>query len=520
MSEESFTVRNKLSASFSRLSDAHHLTALIPTSLANSEKTLRRLVIVVLLYSIPASQAMVPLIDPDIWWHLRTGQWIVDHAQVPATDSFSAYGMGKRWVAYSWLYEILVYALFTKLGLMGILVFTVSMSLLIALVLHGVLRRARLPFIAEVFLVAVALGAMSSLLSPRSWLFSILFFTVELFILFHVRRTDKITPLLALPPLFVLWANLHMQFIYGLAALGLFLMEVLLSRLPSLSLYPRHRPNISPGRVSLLLLACLVATLITPYHFRLYIPIFEVIGQTGAFQLILELLPISFRTFTDWLVIGLAIGGAFVLGWQRAWLPFPTLLLLMGTFLAFRARRDVWVLVLAAVFIISEFGRFVRSEPSFAFTKLRIICIIVALTLGSYLIALRRHISEQQLESVVERKFPVAAVRFVNEKNYSGPLYNDFGWGGYLIWTLPRLLVSMDGRMNVHGDQRIERSVKTWSGLRGWESDPELMKARLVIGGANKALTNLMRMDSRFKLVYEDATAAVFIASTDSALSN
>ena len=78
----------------------------------------------------------------------------------------------------------------------------------------------------------------------------------------------------------------------------------------------------------------------------------------------------------------------------------------------------------------------------------------------------------------------------------------------------------MDGRMNVHGDQRIDRSVNTWSGLRGWESDPELMKARLVIGGANNALTNLMRMDSRFKLVYEDATAAVFIASTDSALSN
>ena len=405
LSEEISTARDKL---FPSLLTASHRMTLIPAALTNSERTLRRLVIVVLLYCIPAFQAMVPLIDPDIWWHLRTGQWIVDHAQVPATDSFSAYGMGKPWVAlhfavyiqlclnflefcYSWLYEILVYALFTKLGLMGILVFTVSMSLLIALVLHGALRRARLPFIAEVFFVAVALGAMSSLLShPRSWLFSILFFTVELFILFHVRRTDKVTPLLALPPLFALWANLHMQFIYGLAVLGLFLVEVLLSHMPSLGLYPRHRPNISLGRISLLLLACLVATLITPYHFRLYIPIFEVIGQTGAFQLILELLPLSFRTLADWLVIGLTIGAAFVLGWQRAWLPFPTLLLLMGTFLAFRARRDRWVLVLAAVFIISEFGSFVRSEPPFGFTKLRTICVIVALTVAIYLIASAR----------------------------------------------------------------------------------------------------------------------------------
>ena len=137
-----------------------------------------------------------------------------------------------------------------------------------------------------------------------------------------------------------------------------------------------------------------------------------------------------------------------------------------------------------------------------------------------YLIGLRRQISEQQLESVVEQRFPVAAVKFINEKNYSGPLYNHFNWGGYLIWALPRLLVSMDGRMNLHGDQRIERSVNTWSGLRGWESDPELMKARLVIGGVNDALTNLMRMDSRFKLVYEDAIAVVFVTSTDGVLSN
>lgn len=494
--------------------------ALIPASLANSEKTLRRLVIVVLLYCIPASQAMVPVVDPDIWWHLRTGQWIVDHVQVPATDPFSAYGDGKPWVAYSWLFETLVYVLFTKLGLMGILVFTVSMSVLIALVLHRALRRVGLPFTAEVFFAAIALGAISSLFSPRPWLFSILFFTLELFILFHVRRTDKIAPLMVLPPLFVLWANLHIQFIYGLAVLGLFLMEVFLSHLPSLSLYPRQRPNVSLGRLSLLLVGCLGATLITPYHFGLYAPILEYIGQTGAFQLILELLPLSFRALADWLVIGLTIVAAFVLGWQRAWLPFPTLLLLMGTFLAFRARRDVWVLVLAAVFIISEFGRFVRNEPSFGLTKLRTICVILALTFAIYLIGLGRQISEPQLETVVERQFPVAAVKFINEKSYSGPLYNPFGWGGYLIWALPRLLVSMDGRTNLHGDQRIARSVNTWSGLRGWESDPELMKARLVIGGVNHALTNLMRMDSRFKLVYEDAIAAVFVASPNGGLSN
>jgi hypothetical protein len=485
----------------------------ISALLANSEKTLRRLVIVVLLYCIPVSQAMVPSVDPDIWWHFRTGQWIFSHSQVPMTDPFSAYGMGKPWVAYSWLFEILIYALFEKFGLMGILVFTVAMSLLITFVLHGTLRWARSPFVVEVFCVAVALGGMSSLLSPRPWLFSILFFAVELFILFHVRRTERIPPLLALPPMFALWANLHIQFIYGLAVLGLFLLEVVLMQRPSFSLYRKHRSNLSIRRVSLLVLGCVVATLMTPYHFLLYIPIFEYIGQTGAFQMVTELLPLSFRSFADWLVVGLAIGAAFVLGWQRAWLPFPTLLFLMGAFLAFRARRDIWVLVLAAVFIINEFGRFMRSEPSFGFTKSRTISVIVALTVAIYLIGLRRQISEEQLASVIEQKFPVAAVKFINENNYLGSLYNHFNWGGYLIWALPRLPVSMDGRTNLHGDKRIEHSVNTWAGLRGWDSDPELMKAELIIGGHDHPLTNLLRTDSRFNLVYEDTTSAVFLAS-------
>ena len=114
---------------------------------------------------------MVPVVDPDIWWHLRTGQGIVDHAPGVAVYPFSAYGAGKPGVAYSWLFEILVYALFTKLGLMGILVFTILISLLIALVLHSALRWVGLPFIAEVFSVTVALGAMSNLISPRPWLF-------------------------------------------------------------------------------------------------------------------------------------------------------------------------------------------------------------------------------------------------------------------------------------------------------------------------------------------------------------
>ena len=484
--------------------------AFFPSSLTDWEKTSRRVAILVLLYAIPAFQAMLPIDDPDLWWHLRTGQWILEHGRVPMEDPFSVYGMGKPWIAYSWLFEILVYGLFRKLGLSGILLFLVVTSLLIALAIQLSIRRAKLPFLAEVVLLAVAFSSMKPIYTPRSWLFSILFFTIELYILFHMRRTGKLAAGFLLPPLFALWANLHLQFIYGLAVLGLLIGEAIMYR--RLFRQSLERESALPvERLSFIALACVLATFITPYHYHLYRPLFEISLQTGAFQNISELHPLFFRSPADWFVLALTIGAAYVLGSQRYLLSFPFLLLLMGAFLAFRARRDVWVVVLAATFIISEYQRVINSGGSFALTRVRIACVVVGVMLAVYLIGWHRQLSEPKLQAFVERDFPVGAVHFINQNKFAGPLYNNLDWGGYLIWSLPNLPVSMDGRMNVHGDQRIERSLATWAGYKGWDSDPELMNSRLVIAGVERPLTSLLRIDPRFKLVFEDGTAAVFV---------
>jgi hypothetical protein len=74
----------------------------------------------------------------------------------------------------------------------------------------------------------------------------------------------------------------------------------------------------------------------------------------------------------------------------------------------------------------------------------------------------------------------------------------------------------MDGRAYVHGDERIMRSLATWSGHEGWERDPELGAARLVIGGSKTPLALLLRREPRFELVYEDQLAVVFVARPSS----
>jgi hypothetical protein len=100
----------------------------------------------------------------------------------------------------------------------------------------------------------------------------------------------------------------------------------------------------------------------------------------------------------------------------------------------------------------------------------------------------------------------------IQANHYAGPLYNDFNWGGYLIWAL-RMPVSIDGRAAFYGDQAIDRSIATWGAEPDWNTDPELTKAGVVIGPPKAALTQVLRLDPKFKLVYEDKVAAVFVAS-------
>lgn len=484
-------------------------------TLSKTETAARRAFIWVLIYSIPTFQATLPVEDPDFWWHLRTGQWIVEHGWVPTVDAFSAHGMGKPWVAYSWLFEIIIYAIYSVVGLVGIVIFTVAISLLIALAVHALARMAGLPFVLEVLVMAVALGSMKPSISPRSWLFTILFFAVELSVLLNVRRSGKINPLWMLPPLFALWANLHIQFIYGLAAVVFFVAEVVVSQLRGPTPDTRALAGLPLARLCGVAVACVLATFFTPYHYHLFQPIFEISAQTGVFSTVAELHPLFFRSPADWFVLALTLVAVFLLGWGRQWRIFPSLLLLMGVFLAFRARRDAWVVVVAAIAVIGEFRRNAVAADVYSFSKSGIVAIAGAVALSTFLIGSYRGMTNQRLERVVEQQFPVNAVEFIIKHRLAGPLFNNFDWGGYLIWHLRELPVSIDNRGNVHGDERIERSLATWSGAAGWSDDPDLTKARLVVADVGRPLVSLLRLDPRFALVYEDKTAVVFVKASE-----
>jgi hypothetical protein len=478
----------------------------------SSERRVAHVALLAALYSLPAAIGFRPVIDLDIWWHLRQGAWIVENRTVPFTDPFTSYGLGKTWIAYSWLYEIIVYGLYRLSGVFGIVLYTTALAFGITFALHRCLRQLSGDLLVASGLTALAIAGMFPVLvEPRPWLFNVLFVILELTVLLEVRRSGSTRPLWMLPPLFLVWACINIQFIYGLFILFLAVIEAILSQRLS-----RHR-NEAPNRsgafrtkpMLLTLAASLVATCLTPYHVNVYIPVITAIKLTDPFYFLKELQAPSFRLVFDWVALGLLLSATFAVG--RRWPgPFLVLLLTTGAFLGFRAHRDVWLLVTASAIILATV-RVPSAVPRVTlcarhWALVGVIVVAVSMSLGV------TRASVSRLDRAIAEKFPVDAAAFVESHGYRGRVYNHYDWGGYLMWRLPDIDVVLDGRNPLHGDARIWDSIRTWGGHPGWASDPELAQANLVIADVNTALASLLRQDPRFALVYEDRVAAVFIS--------
>jgi hypothetical protein len=476
----------------------------------------RRWLILFVLYAIPAVVVIRPVSDNDIWMNIKAGRWIVTHGAVPATDPFSSHGQGRPWVAYSWLFEVLVHGLDRWLGLAGIVLYRVVLSYAVLLALHRLVAKREHRFVAGTGLVGLAFIALIPLLNERTWLFTLLFGTLTLDAILDLRAGRDRWGVWLLPLLYALWANLHIQFVYGLLLLGLGCAAPIVDRLLRWDSAARHASAAGTRawwKLVILTGACAGASLLNAYQARLYAVVVAYATASETYNLVVELLASGFRMPWEWAMPVLVGMAAFALGRRSDRSAFEIILLAAASFLALRARRDVWVAVLAALAVLTTGSRVavVPEEDRFGFTPGRVSAL--ALTVVGLLVVLgwRRDLSQEHLEQEVARHYPARAATVVEQRNYPGPLFNEYGWGSYLIWRLDRLQVSIDGRADLHGPARIKRNVETVSGLRGWDRDPDLLAARTVILGGKTALASLLRLDPRFDLVHEDPVAAVFV---------
>jgi len=447
--------------------------------------------------------------DPDFGWHLQAGEWILSHHAVPFTDPFSSYGAGKPWYDYSWLFDVFFAALYRAFGLIGFAFLEVAVRIAIPVCIYRLARALDLSFWPSAAATALAAYSMTSLYAPRPGMFTVVFFILELQLLFSALLKNQFSKLYWLPPIFLLWASIHIQFIHGLIILAIFLFE------PLLNLVLRYRPPSAtlPTKSVWIFLASVLATLCTPYFWHIYSTVFLYAWQKNIYQSITEMLAISFREPFHFAFPLLVLAAAMALGRSRTLRPIYLVLFAFSVVLGFRSIKDSWMLAVVSVALIAVSLRSPeadRARPRALTVKHQwalVVCVFAVLA-----VAWRRYdINTNWIEMSMAGRYPEAAVRYVEAHHLQGPLYNDFSSGGYLIWRLPSIPVSMDGRTNVHGDERVKAYSDSLRGFPGWENDPDLARANLIIWPSKSPLAGLLRCDSRFKQVYIDPQAAVFV---------
>jgi hypothetical protein len=453
------------------------------------------------------------VLDLDVWWHLKVGDWIVQHTAFPHTGILSRSAANRPWAAYSWGYEVTLSRFYAWFGLIGIALYGTVLTLMVAFSIYWMVRRLSGSFWIACLLSVVCCYAFLFLLMPRPVFFSIALLCVTLTLLLEAQRNGDIRNLYWLPLIFLLWANLHIQFIYGLAVWGLFVAVNLAQRVAQrIGFAPGYlaEAKLPAGPLTALFGASLFATLIGPYSYHLYGVIFAYSRSQLIYSMITELQPLSFRATENFVELLLAGTAFFAIAWQKRVDLFKLALMSMACVVAFRTMRDSWFLCVIAAACIAD-TRIAADEREQEDTPLELAGVFAAVAVVLAILASGLEFNTRGLDRAITGRFPVNAANFVIQNRIPGPLFNNFDWGGFLTWYLPAYPVVIDGRTDLYGDDLDQQLLTTLNGESSYKTDPHLNDAGLVLLRKRDGLAAALNIDPRFRKVYEDQMAVVFV---------
>ena len=369
-----------------------------------------------------------PTGDPDTYWHLASGQWMLDHHEILRTDVFSSTVSGQAYSVGEWLGEIVLTLVFNAGSWAGLAIFRGLLVAIAAFFLARLSRRGGAPLIAALLVVVWALVFSKTRWTDRPAIFTFMLFPVVLDLLYSARAGSR-RALVASPPLILLWANLHGGYPIGIALVLAFTVEALVLR----------RPNIVP--LVLTLVASIVLSFADPETFG-------VAGAVGhAFappRFISEEAPpdvLEPSGFIFAVFVLASLGVALFDGGEI----LDALLLIPLLWLALSAQRKIAFFVFAATPFVAAGGArlYLRLRPHAM--PLRPMPPMAAAVLAMLLCAGALASAIGAPAAPDERAYPAGAVAAL--RTGSGTLLNEYDWGGYLIYHVPERKVFVDGRL-------------------------------------------------------------------------
>ncbi len=471
---------------------------------------------------------LLPFHNPDLFWHLSSGRWIVQHGALPYAEFLSFSLPGKPWLDFEWLSQLAFYGADAAGGFLGVWLLKAALLAGCAFFFDRTLRENDLSSRARAVALAVWGVAALSWSDARPELFSLLLFSAVLWRLEAVRlgRVDPdFRSLVLTVGVFALWSNLHAGFPLGVEAIAIYGVGELIEGRPRRG-------------VALAILAAVgaAAALLNPYGLGPYRVLAEhYAAQQDLARYIAEWHPMSAANPLHWPFLALVVTGALAAAarmaepyegqaqWTRR-APWGLFLLCghLGANGLLHARFAPYFLVAApaAVAIVAQEARgWLRGVLVAGIAA----AIIFLLWLGP-----RLYRSGVFNDKDVPRR---AAEFMARQEPALSPLrlFNQWEWGGYLAWRLrPWYRVYSDGRYVFHEQlprvARAAESPESWQAFMQGERlngalvpnrDAFLPSARRYPDGSTKSFDRPWYLfyfpRERWALVYWDAQALLFV---------
>lgn len=502
------------------------------------KQNLPKYIFLVLIVSLIFFLNLKPPLDPDLGWHLRSGEDLIRQKAIPFLDSYSYTMPDWERESHEWLTSGFLYLVYAKWGLFALSIIFAAITA-VAFFLISRLAEAKI----EYSLLAALLGSLGSLpiTGIRVQMLTLLGLALLLHVLFRFRRDQNKKAIYFLPLLFFAWVNIHGGFSIGLFILGLFLFfegikiiflflrknfrakkrlpgsEFLKKNLSGNELLKESLARQSWLRLAYVSLFSFAATFINPYGYKVYSLVITVIRDSYGRARIGEWQPFSASSPIGWeFLMYLALLAVLALIYFK---KIDFTLLGMGAvfaFLAFSSWRNIPVLIIITIPIWVHIVKSAADPVLPELLKKKFILslfLLAALIIGYQQTYTARAISDNPGLLAKAGGYPKEAVEYIksNPEKFGSNMYNEYNWGGYLIWQLPEHKVFIDGRMP-HleiGDRHIFRDFNDLQELRNPKEIIKKYNIDWFLLYKNRLLGSYLPSES-FKKIYEDDLSAIF----------
>lgn len=396
------------------------------------------------------------LVDPDVLWHIRLGEWIWEHRSVPSTDIFSHTMHGSKWVSHEWLASLVIYLLFDTFSWSG----PVASAAICFGLANGLLARylfKHLEPARALLIMFLVIGSLANHLLARPHVFAMPILAAWVIQIVDAADQGQRPPLW-MAALMLLWANLHGSFVFGLGFAGLFALEAIIAA-------EKPKRTQLTRQWSAFIGCAVLASLINPHHVNALLFPFQLKQMSYTLSVIAEWMPPNFQRFQflEIWILGMLLV-AMTLKIKISWARLTLLVLLIH--LALSHSRHLTLLAIISPLMLARplaqaFGA--RNQTSNAvdawFDRLR--------GVARPMIAIPAFISAFALAAVANPKpivppesiMPKAALQFLASHPQSGQVLNSYGLGGVLIYQ--GIPVFVDGRADLYGDKFLKNYVDT-----------------------------------------------------------